>query len=83
MKHAGGRPWRVSGVSYIMRSSVARAHWIALESENALPRSELQQLLTHSYGLVFTKLPKKPQLTLSVRKPSTRSSRNRRKSRSS
>jgi predicted DNA-binding protein (MmcQ/YjbR family) len=62
---------------------LARAHWIALESENTVPQAELQQLLTRSYGLVFAKLPKKTQDALDTHRPSSRRSRSRRKSRSS
>jgi len=58
---------------------LARAHWIALEFENTLSHAELQQLLARDCALVFAKLPKKTQLTLAARKPSTRRSRNRRK----
>ena len=54
---------------------LARAHWIALESENALPCSELQQLITRSYDLVFAKLPKKTQAALAAVKPASRRSR--------
>jgi predicted DNA-binding protein (MmcQ/YjbR family) len=38
---------------------LARAHWVALESLDALPRSEVKTLLKASYTLVFEKLPKK------------------------
>ena len=48
---------------------LARAHWIALESENTLPRAELQRLLTRGHALVFSKLPKKTQVALAARKP--------------
>lgn len=62
---------------------LARAHWIALESESTLPLSELQQLVTRSYDLVFAKLPKKTQAAIAARKPASRRSCSRRKSRSS
>jgi predicted DNA-binding protein (MmcQ/YjbR family) len=43
---------------------LARAHWVALESLNALPRTEIKNLLAASYKLVFAKLPKKIQSEL-------------------
>ncbi|MBZ5577394.1 MAG: MmcQ/YjbR family DNA-binding protein [Acidobacteriia bacterium] len=39
----------------------ARASWIALESEDALPAAEIQRLVRQSYDLVFARLPKKRQ----------------------
>ena len=38
---------------------LARASWVALESENTLTQSELKRLLRQAYDLVFAKLPKK------------------------
>jgi predicted DNA-binding protein (MmcQ/YjbR family) len=38
---------------------MARAQWISLESEDALPREEVERLLRQSYELVAAKLPKK------------------------
>ena len=38
---------------------LARAKWIALESPDAVPDSELSQLLRESYELVRAKLPRK------------------------
>ncbi len=43
---------------------MARAQWIALEQLNTLPDSELRELLTESYRLVFERLPKKRQQEL-------------------
>jgi predicted DNA-binding protein (MmcQ/YjbR family) len=43
---------------------MARAHWVALQEENALPRAEVKRLLRESYDLVFAKLPKKTQAAL-------------------
>ena len=43
---------------------MARAQWVALEREDALPRAELKRLLTQSYRLVMAKLPKKAQAEL-------------------
>jgi predicted DNA-binding protein (MmcQ/YjbR family) len=37
---------------------LARAKWIALESQDALPDAEIAQLLRESYELVLAKLPK-------------------------
>lgn len=44
---------------------LARSQWVAMESEDALPASEVKQLLRKSYDLVFAKLPKKTQKELS------------------
>jgi predicted DNA-binding protein (MmcQ/YjbR family) len=38
---------------------LARSHWVALETESAIPRAELKVLLRKSYELVVAKLPKK------------------------
>ena len=43
---------------------LARAQWIALETEDALPRAEIQRLLRRSYDLVLAKLPQKQQAAL-------------------
>lgn len=43
---------------------MARAYWIALEHEHALPMHETKALLRQSYELVFAKLPKKVQAEL-------------------
>ena len=43
---------------------LARAHWVALETENALPRDELKLLLAQAHALIFAKLPKKTQASL-------------------
>lgn len=49
----------------------ARSHWVALETEDALPRMEIKRLISRSYELVVAKLPKKRQAELAkpVRKP--------------
>jgi predicted DNA-binding protein (MmcQ/YjbR family) len=44
----------------------ARYHWVALESEDALPRTEIKRLIRQSYDLVFAGLPKKTQKSLSA-----------------
>lgn len=59
---------------------LARAHWIALESEDTLPRSELQQLLTRAHALVLAKLPRKTRSAL-ARKTASRPRRGRTKAR--
>ncbi|MEO8098164.1 MAG: MmcQ/YjbR family DNA-binding protein [Acidobacteriota bacterium] len=43
---------------------LARAHWVALETEDALPRTELKKRLTRSYELVRSGLTKKAQAEL-------------------
>jgi predicted DNA-binding protein (MmcQ/YjbR family) len=43
---------------------VARYHWVALETFDAVKEKELKTLLRHSYDLVFEKLPKKAQAQL-------------------
>jgi predicted DNA-binding protein (MmcQ/YjbR family) len=47
---------------------LARAHWVSLESENALTRAETQSLIRQSYDLVLAKLPKKVQSKISKRR---------------
>src|SRR5438309_9595972 len=43
---------------------VARYHWVALESFDALSEKELKALLRNSYELVIEKLPKKKKAQL-------------------
>jgi predicted DNA-binding protein (MmcQ/YjbR family) len=43
---------------------MARAHWVALSTKDALTRAELQRLIPKAYDLVFGKLPKKAQSSL-------------------
>ena len=43
---------------------LARHHWVALESEDALPAAAIKKLVAESYELVLTKLPKKKQAEL-------------------
>jgi predicted DNA-binding protein (MmcQ/YjbR family) len=43
---------------------LARAQWVALESQEALPAAEIKRLLRTSYELVLAKLPRKQQTTL-------------------
>lgn len=42
----------------------ARYHWVALESEDALPRAEIKRLVKQAYDQVLEKLPKKKQAAL-------------------
>jgi len=43
---------------------IARAHWISLDSPDALPEAERDALLWASYQLVLSKLPKRTQREL-------------------
>ena len=43
---------------------LARAQWVALETEDAVARPELKRLLRQAYDLIFAKLPKKTQAGL-------------------
>jgi predicted DNA-binding protein (MmcQ/YjbR family) len=43
---------------------LARAYWVAIETESALPRAEVQRLLRQAHELVLAKLPKKLQAKL-------------------
>jgi predicted DNA-binding protein (MmcQ/YjbR family) len=43
---------------------LARAQWIALEREDALPTAEIKRLLRKSYDLVLAKLTKKARTAL-------------------
>jgi predicted DNA-binding protein (MmcQ/YjbR family) len=43
---------------------LARAKWIAIENERALPRTEIMRLVSKSYELVFANLPRKLQTEL-------------------
>jgi predicted DNA-binding protein (MmcQ/YjbR family) len=49
---------------------LARAQWVALETEDALSRDELRRLLAAAHALIFAKLPKSTQLALSGNKGS-------------
>jgi predicted DNA-binding protein (MmcQ/YjbR family) len=54
---------------------LARAHWVALESLDALPRAEIKRLLAKAYELVLAKLPKRDQaafLKLAPKRPGKR-----------
>jgi predicted DNA-binding protein (MmcQ/YjbR family) len=43
---------------------LARAHWVALERQDAIGRAELKSLLRTAYDLTVAKLPKKIARTL-------------------
>jgi predicted DNA-binding protein (MmcQ/YjbR family) len=43
---------------------LARAQWVGLQELNALPDSELRELLAEAYRLVFERLPRKRQAEL-------------------
>jgi predicted DNA-binding protein (MmcQ/YjbR family) len=45
---------------------MARAQWVALETEDALPAAELKKLLRNAYELVGSKLTKKAQRELGI-----------------
>lgn len=45
---------------------LARAHWISLESSDALPRNEVKRLLRRAYDLVIAGLPKKTRAKLAA-----------------
>jgi predicted DNA-binding protein (MmcQ/YjbR family) len=47
---------------------LARAKWVALETREAIPASELRELLREAYDLVVAKLPKATQAGL-ITKP--------------
>jgi predicted DNA-binding protein (MmcQ/YjbR family) len=45
---------------------LARAQWVALETEDALARDEIRRLLADAHSLIFAKLPKSTQAKLSM-----------------
>jgi len=51
---------------------LARAKWIALESEDALPHQQLRALIRESYDLVIAKLPRKSREALATPAPAPR-----------
>ena len=54
----------VERVGIIPAPYMARAQWVALETEDALSRAEIKKLLRQAYELVKAKLPKKTQTAL-------------------
>jgi len=53
---------------------LARAQWVALETRDAVPQSELAALLRESYEMIAAKLPKRIRESLSSSKPPARKS---------
>jgi predicted DNA-binding protein (MmcQ/YjbR family) len=47
---------------------LARAQWVALQTEDAVPLPELKRLLRQAYELIFAKLTKKAQAALTTGK---------------
>lgn len=45
---------------------LARAQWVALETEDALPPGEIKRLLRRAYELVLARLPKKTRAKIIV-----------------
>ncbi len=59
---------------------LARAKWIAIESERALSRNEVLRLISKSYEMVFAKLTKKLQAELAAgKKPKRTTARKKRR----
>jgi predicted DNA-binding protein (MmcQ/YjbR family) len=56
----------VEQVGIIPAPYLARAHWVSLETENALSRSEIKRLVRQARGIVIAKLPKKTQAALKL-----------------
>jgi len=54
---------------------LARAKWVALETQSALSRDELKESLRRAYSLVLAKLPQKQQALLAATRPRKKSSR--------
>jgi hypothetical protein len=48
---------------------MARAKWVALQSEEAITRAELAELLRVAYQLVFRKLAKRVQAEMRSKPP--------------
>ena len=46
---------------------LARAYWVALETRNAMPQTELKGRLEEAYRLVWEKLPRKRREALQAR----------------
>jgi predicted DNA-binding protein (MmcQ/YjbR family) len=54
---------------------LARAKWIAFETEDAIPHRQLRSLMRESYDLVFAKLPRKSREELTKPAPAPRKQR--------
>ena len=48
---------------------LARARWIVIESEDALPREQVERLLRTAHDVVFSNLPRSVQERLNKRRP--------------
>ena len=60
----------VEHIGVIPAPYMARAKWIAIENERALPRNEVFRLVNKSYELVFAKLTKRLRAELAAGKKS-------------
>jgi predicted DNA-binding protein (MmcQ/YjbR family) len=58
---------------------MARAKWIAIENERALPRVEVLRLVSKSYEMVFAKLTRKLQAELAAGKKKAGAAREKRR----
>lgn len=56
----------VERVGVVPAPYLARAHWVALQSRNAMPLGEVKERLRQAYDLVLAKLPKKAREALST-----------------
>jgi predicted DNA-binding protein (MmcQ/YjbR family) len=54
----------VENVGIIPAPYLARAQWVALETEDALTRAEIKRLIREAREIVMAKLPKKAQAAL-------------------
>jgi predicted DNA-binding protein (MmcQ/YjbR family) len=54
----------IERVGIVPAPYLARAHWVALETANALAPAEVKRLVRQGYELVLAKLPKKTQAML-------------------
>lgn len=48
---------------------LARAHWVAMERENSVARTRVQQLLTQAHAAILAGLPKRKQAELAGATP--------------
>ena len=51
-------------VGIIPAPYLARAHWVSLETAEALSRTEIKRLVRQAYDIIIAKLPKKTQAAL-------------------
>ena len=52
----------VEHVGIIPAPYLARAHWVALETKDALPRAEIKRLVREACSIAIAKLPRKLRL---------------------